>query len=83
MENREGGHGEKKDQSYFEQEINRLAEEAKSNGQKELAVVLYSLNGAMKGGAMKEFTKLSAEFSMEFRKKMQAEIDSIKKTPKN
>jgi len=83
MGNPEGGHGERKDKEYFFQELEKLAAEAKANGQGEAAVVLYSLLGAMK--LDKTITYQLAKACSDFSQQILDHVDKLqqKKGPTN
>jgi hypothetical protein len=54
---------EQKDQSYFENEIDGLAKEAKSLGANRIAIMLYTVLGAIKGENEDELVEICQNFS--------------------
>ena len=68
---------EKKDRIYFEDEITKLYSEAERSGESNLARMLATVMGALKGG--EEFENSLAEVCSSFSKRMMNEIDSSRR----
>lgn len=54
---------ERKDTEYFEKELLRLAQEAKKNNQTAIALILFTLLGALKGNSINELKADCLDFS--------------------
>ncbi len=79
MGNPEGGSGDRKDKYYFSQEIEKLTDEAVSSGEKEIAIVLSTLNGLIALNKTYELSELCADLA----KKELQKLTDLKKEPKN
>ncbi|MBU0540473.1 hypothetical protein KKF59_01695 [Patescibacteria group bacterium] len=68
---------ENKDAEYFEKELLRLAQEAKKNGQKEIALILFTLLGALKGDNIDELKADCLAFSEKMMARMRKKDEKL------
>ena len=79
MGNPEGGHPERKDEAHFLKEVDKLYEEAASNGQREIAIVL----GVLKAAILKDGAEELSELCMAMAKQISKEAKQKNSKPLN